>query len=273
MSSSIRGITGGDWWSVPPSRRNKDLVAAAIAVAAHVAIAAGLLLVNPSRLSHHETVVEMDVQEKPLPPPEIRAEPPPPPAPEPAPKPRIVPRHMATAAPKPPPIAAAPPTPNQEPPKPTDAPPVFGVTISSVVSGDSSGMAVPVGNTLMTKERKAGQPGVVPQAYAAAGTHPFTPVAEIYVAQQPKVLFEINSADIYPSEAFNMGFEGKVTLKVDIDENGEIRGVKVIGKAGHGFDEAARDAMRRFKFSPARGSDGRAVAVSIPYRFTFDMPR
>jgi periplasmic protein TonB len=273
MSSSMRGMTGGDWWSVPPSRRNRDLVAAAIAVAAHAAIAAALLIVNPSRLTHHEVVVEMEVQEKPLPPPEIRTERPPPPVePEAAPRPRVVPRRMASAAPQPPPSAPAPPPPNQEPPKPTDAPPVFGVTISSVVSGDSAGLAVPVGNTLMTKERKPGKTGAVPQAYAAEGTRPFTPVADIYIAQQAKVIFEVNSADIYPTEAYKMGIEGTVTLKVDIDENGEVLRVKVVGKAGHGFDEAARDALRRFKFSPARGSDGKPVPVSIPYRFTFDMP-
>ena len=168
-------------------------------------------------------------------------------------------------------MAPAPPPPNQEPPKPTDAPPVFGVTMSSVVSGDHAAMAVPVGNTVMTKERTAGKPGAVPQAYAAEGTHPFTPVADIYVAEPPRVLHEVNSAEIYPPEAYKMGIEGKVDLRVGIDENGEVRQVKIVGKAGHGFDEAARDALRRFRFSPARTSDGKAVAVNITYRFSFDI--
>jgi protein TonB len=254
------------------SRRTRDALAAAIALAAHAGIAAGLWAVNPSRLEHREIVVEMEVQDKPLPPPEIHPErpPPPPPAPEPVPRPRIVSRRVAIA-PQTPPAPPTPPPPNQEPPKPTDAPPVFGVTMSSVVAGDSPGMAVPVGNTVMTKERKAAAPGVPVPAYAGEGTHAFTPVADIYVSEQPKVLHEVNSAEIYPPEAYKMGLEGKVDLRVGIDENGEVRQVKVIGKAGHGFDEAARDALRRFKFSPARTSDGKAVAVNITYRFSFDM--
>jgi protein TonB len=275
MSSSIRGAVGGDRGAVSPRSRpaRGHAVAIAFALALHGGIGAALVAVDPSRLTHRETVVEMEVKDKPLPPPELRPErpPPPPPEPETAPKPRIVPRRVAIAAPRPPPTPPAPPPPNQEPPKPTDAPPVFGVTISSVVSGDSSAMAVPVGSTLMTKERKAAKPGVIPSAYGSEGTHPFTPVADIYIAQQPVVLHEVNSADIYPPDPYKMGIEGKVDLKVGIDENGDVRQVKVIGKAGHGFDEAARDALRRFKFSPARTSDGKAVAVNITYRFSFDM--
>src|SRR4051812_13757076 len=128
---------GGDWWSFARSRRRSGWIAPAIAIAVHIAIAGALLVVNPARLLRREQVVEMEVHEPPPPPPEIRAErpPPPPPAPAPAPKPRIVPRRVAIAAPKPPPPTAAPP-PNQEQPKPTDAPPVFGVTLSSTVAGD-----------------------------------------------------------------------------------------------------------------------------------------
>ena len=268
-------LADDDWWSAAPTRRRtgrvKDALAAAIAFAAHAGLAAGLLAVNPSRFGHREVVVEMEVKDQPLPPPEIRPERPPPAAPEPAPRPRIVPRRVAIAPKAPPIIAPTPPPPNQEPPKPTDAPPVFGVTMSSVVAGDRAGMAVPVGNTVMTRERKPAAPSAPVQGYAAEGTHPFTPVAEIYVAEQPKVLHEVNSAEIYPPEAYKMGIEGKVDLRVGIDENGEVRQVKVIGKAGHGFDEAARDALRRFKFSPARTSDGKPVAVNITYRFSFDM--
>jgi TonB family protein len=150
---------------------------------------------------------------------------------------------------------------------------VFGVTINSVVSGDSAAMAVPVGNTVMTKDRTLAKAGQAVRPYSAEGTHPFVPVADIYIAQQPKVLREVNSSDIYPPDARKMGIEGKVELKVSIDENGDVRQVKIIGRpAGYGFDEAARDALRQFKFSPARTSDGKAVATNIryTYRFSFD---
>jgi protein TonB len=275
MSSSMQDkIDAGEGGLLAPSvRPGRDLLAAAIAIAVHAGLGAGLLLANPARLARHESVVEMEVKEKPLPPPELRAEPPPPPPPEPeaAPRPRIVPRRLAALAPKPPPMRPAPPPPNQEPPKPSDAPPVFGVTMSSVTSGGSAGMAVPVGNTLMTKERQAAKPGATPQAYGAEGTHPFTPVADIYIAEMPRILHEVNSADIYPPEARKMGLEGKVVLKVGIDAKGNVVQVRVISKAGNGFDEAARNALRQFKFSPARTSDGQAVDYSLTYTYEFDI--
>jgi protein TonB len=130
---------------------------------------------------------------------------------------------------------------------------------------------VPVGNTLMTKERRPAAPGVVPTTYGSDGTRPFTPVADVYIAEQPRVLHEVNSADIYPLEAHKMGIEGRVVLKIGINAKGEVVQVKVIGKAGHGFDEAARDALRQFKFSPARTSDGQTVDYSLTYTYVFDM--
>ena len=263
---------GHAWLLGPPPRPNRNLLATAIAIAVHGAIAAGLLLVHPPRLVRREPVVEMEVKEKPLPPPELRTEPPPPPAPEPEapPKPRIVPRRLASA-PRPIPLPPAPPPPNQQPPRPSDAPPVFGVTMSSVVSGDSAGMAVPVGNTLMTKDRQPAKPGTTPQPYSGEGTHPFVPVADVYISDPPRVLHEVNSADIYPPDAYKMGIEGKVVLKVGINARGEVVQVRVIGKAGNGFDEAARNALRQFKFSPARTSDGQAVDYSMTYTYVFDM--
>jgi protein TonB len=177
---------------------------------------------------------------------------------------------VAIAAPKPPPPTAAPPPPNQAPPKPTDTPPVFGVTLSSTVSGDKAAMAVPVGSTLMTKERAPAKSGDV-QPSGTPGARPFVPVADIYIADPPRVLHEVNSADTYPPEAYKMGIEGKVILKVSLDSKGSVVQVRIVGRAGHGFDEAARDALRQFKFSPARTSDGQAVDYSLTYTYVFDM--
>jgi protein TonB len=276
--SAVRGAIGGDLWTAVAPRRGGlgTPLALSLAIAVHGLIAAGLAVVGPARLARQEPVVEMEVQERRPPPPELRPPVPPPPAPEPPPppRPRIVPRRLAAVVPRlPVPVATTPPPPNQQPPKAApEAPPVFGVSISSVVAGDSAAMAVPVGNTLMTKERTAAKPGATPKPSGVEGLHPFVPVADIYVSSQPKVLREVGSADIYPPDARRMGLEGKVILKVSLDESGDVVLVKVIGKAGHGFDEAARDALRQFKFSPARTSDGRAVAYNITYtyRFTLD---
>ncbi len=135
--------------------------------------------------------------------------------------------------------------------------------MSSVVSGEAA-MAVPVGNTTMTKPQTR-TTSTPPAPYAPEGTKPFIPVHEIYVATPPRVLYEVTGEDVYPIDAKALGIEGRVRLSVGIDQSGRVVEVRTLPpRAGHGFDEAAAAAMKRFLFSPARTSDGRAV----PYRWT-----
>src|SRR5262249_15558280 len=153
------------------------------------------------------------------------------------------------------PPPAAPPPPS-EAPKPSEAPPVFGVSMDSVVAGDGPGMAVPVGNSLMTKPGKPARAAGEAKAAEGPETHPFAPVAEMYVAKMPELIRDVKGEDIYPPEAKRMGIEGVVSLRIGIDEKGNVVEVRVQDHAGHGFDEAAAKAMRQFKFSPAIANDG-----------------
>ena len=164
----------------------------------------------------------------------------------------------------------APPPPNQTPPPnaPTNAPPVFGVTMSSVVSGEAA-MAVPVGNTTMTKARTPTTDP--PKPYAGPSTSAFSPEPEVNIASPARVLHEVNSDDYYPPDARTLGLEGSVRLSVDIDEHGKVVSVRVTRRAGHGFDEKALQAMKQFLFSPARAADGRAVRCRIAYDYTFTL--
>jgi TonB family protein len=127
-------------------------------------------------------------------------------------------------------------------------------------------MAVPVGNTLMTKPRKAAEAPPAPLGGTGDGLP--TPVPDVFITEQPKILKEVKA--IYPPEAQRMGLEGSVIMKMLLDENGDVRKVTVIGKAGHGFDELARDAAKQMKFSPARTSDGKAVPMMITYTYRFE---
>lgn len=215
-----------------------------------------------------EAPVEIDVPDPPAPPPETRPELVAEPPPEPAVLPRIVPRRRAVREPPHAPISSAPPPPNQQPPAdvPQRAPPVFGVTMSSVVSGEAA-MAVPFGNTTMTKNRSSRATPTRPQQYASEGTRPFVPVPEIYIATPPRKLDEIK-AD-YPPEARTLGIEGMVKLSIGLDEKGMVVEVRLIQRAGHGFDEEAVRAMPKFRFSPALTSDGRAVPCRFTYQYRF----
>jgi periplasmic protein TonB len=207
--------------------------------------------------------LEIEVNEpKPLPP-----EPPPPPEPRiepPAPRPVI---HRA--APKPPPAL---PRPNSEtPPPPTAQPaaPVFGVTPESVIPGESA-VAVPVGNTLMTKDRTPakGPPAPLPPA---PDPNAFAPAEDNLIAQHAAVLNEVVAE--YPPEARRLGIEGRVVVRIAIDRKGNVRWTKVIRSAGHGMDEAAMQALAKSRFRPARTADGRTVDQVITWKYEFQSER
>lgn len=209
--------------------------------------------------------VELDVVEKTLPP----LEPLPPPAlPETKPSPptpvaRPLVRRSVPRAPTPPP-------PNREiPPAPSTAeppPPVFGVTPESVTTSESA-VAVPVGNTLMTKDRTPAK--APPQPLPAVDPNAFAPVADNLIAQFPVSLGEVKAE--YPEEAKRMGIEGRVKLRVSLDRQGHVRFVRVAKRAGYGFDEAAKQALMRMRFSPARTADGRAVDWEFTYDYGFEL--
>lgn len=74
----------------------------------------------------------------------------------------------------------------------------------------------------------------------------------------------------FPAEAAQEQLTGEVGLLVDIGADGAVTGVEVSAPAGHGFDEAAAEAVRKFKFSPAE-LDGKPAPVRIQYTYRFVM--
>ena len=245
-----------------------DLVAVVAALAAHAGIAYGLAHVPPQP-PHRPSTVEVEVRKRVPPPPPPKIEPPPPP------ERKVIPKKVKVEPPQPPPPnAKPPPEPPKEPPKP-----VFGVTMSSTTEGDSS-MAVPVGNTTMIDPAKSGKGPVVPLP-AAPPPPPkpsYQPVSELYIKKMPEIDGDACGRSIpYPSEAEQLGIEGAVKLRVELDEKGHVHAVKVLSGLGHGLDQAAIFALTHkleCKFSPAIGTDGKPAAYVIPnYTFNFEIPR
>jgi len=190
--------------------------------------------------------------------------PPPPPEPE-QPKARPPPIKVARAeVPAPPPPANEPPP----PPPPNDAPPpeqlakpvlVVGISMSSTTTAGS--FAAAVGNTLYGKtEKKAADPAEV-KAYSAPK---YTPIHQ--VDTEPSVASEVKVP--YPEEARRAGVEGTVVLSITIDTEGTVVAAKIISGPGYGLNEAARDAIRRFKFKPAV-KGGESVSTELKYSYTF----
>lgn len=66
-----------------------------------------------------------------------------------------------------------------------------------------------------------------------------------------------------------MGWEGRVVLRVEVLANGSAGVVSIAKTSGHDLlDEAALEAVRRWKFVPAK-RDGIAVnsSVNVPINF------
>jgi protein TonB len=92
-------------------------------------------------------------------------------------------------------------------------------------------------------------------------------VPENYIAEFPKVLHEEKKE--MPPEARRLGLEGVVVLRVNLDRHGVVRSVRVVKKAGYGFDEVAMKALYQFKFSPAIDKNGQPADFVIAYTYRF----
>ena len=75
----------------------------------------------------------------------------------------------------------------------------------------------------------------------------------------------------YPRLARRFGKEGKVVLRLFIDEHGRLLNVEIVEKAGYGFDEAAIEAVKASAFRPAK-LNGISVACKalLPVRFKLE---
>jgi TonB family protein len=88
------------------------------------------------------------------------------------------------------------------------------------------------------------------------------------LTKAPELLQFVEAA--FPEQAKAEKLTGAVGLLVDLDAAGAVTKVEVAEPAGHGFDEAAVEAVRQFKFSPAE-IDGQPAPVRIGYRYSFVM--
>lgn len=73
----------------------------------------------------------------------------------------------------------------------------------------------------------------------------------------------------YPAELRRDGITGMVSISVTIDEKGAVTSATVTKSTNPGFDNAALEAVRQWKFKPAKkGGQPVAVTVVLPIRFT-----
>jgi TonB family protein len=89
--------------------------------------------------------------------------------------------------------------------------------------------------------------GVGPGSGGGIGGGPFRPGAGI---EPPRLLREVKGD--YTEEARRRGLEGEVLLEVVVRRDGSVGDVTLVRRIGSGLDERAVQAVRQWRFAPAR---------------------
>ncbi len=119
-----------------------------------------------------------------------------------------------------------------------------------------------------------------PQAVISAPPAPVVIPERVYVEPktEPKDV-EFGSAEgprfnhrempVYPLLARRLGKEGRVLLRLTIDEKGRLINLEVLEGAGYGFTESAVDAVRKSTFLSAK-KEGKPIPsrALLPIKFT-----
>jgi periplasmic protein TonB len=228
----------------------------------HVA-AYGAMLMAPGLIYPRESIILAElVQPDPEPPaPPKRPEPPKPdrrpltlpkPIETPMPKPVDKPLETAKVEPPPPPEPVAPtPGPVSEPVAPTGRGPLAPIDAPITTSGDG----------LPT------QPGPPAPAQPATPSVAALPPDGITQTAAPRGGYQVRPS--YPTSARRAGIQGTTLLGVFVAADGRVGEVVVKQSAGHpDLDAAAADAVKRWRFEPARrGSESVAMWVLLPVEF------
>jgi TonB family protein len=153
------------------------------------------------------------------------------------------------------------PPPVQEPPPPSRR--VFGLTRKALTREASDPLAPTIkgGNTLATAPDKE----KLQDSDADALPIP----VEEYLITKPPSLIQARKP-LYPPLARERGIQGAVRIEILIDAEGRVRDARVLSGLGFGTEEAALEAARQLRFTPAEIS-GQPVAVKIQFKINFEL--
>jgi TonB family protein len=107
--------------------------------------------------------------------------------------------------------------------------------------------------------------GIGPGSGGGTGGGPYRPGAGI---TPPQLLREVRPD--YTEDARRQGLEGDVVLEIVVRDDGSVGDVKILKGLGAGLDRRAVDAVRQWRFSPAR-RHGVAVDVMVEVAVEFKL--
>jgi protein TonB len=128
----------------------------------------------------------------------------------------------------------------------------IGVVPGTGTAGGGGGMAS------SGPGRGSGAPGLPAQA------------VPLRIDRQAKPIQTVRAS--YPPMALRAGLESDVTLKIEVDAQGNVTKAEIIKSGGGGFDEEALKAVRQSRFEPAQ-KDGHNVAAEFTYVYRFRLRR
>ena len=103
-------------------------------------------------------------------------------------------------------------------------------------------------------------------ALVASASH-----ADIYTSSDaPEPVIAVSPE--YPEELLRHDFTGQALVEFTIDEEGNVQDVVVKSATSWDFGQAARDAIRKWKYEPPR-ENGRPVSIRAEKRFDFRLNR
>ena len=168
--------------------------------------------------------------------------------------------------PPPPPVVQATPKP-VDPPPPPPRPEVTPQVVAPVVTASSDARdraGIPTETPAETESQGSGTgggagtgqgtglgegagPGIGPGTGGGTGGGPYRPGSGI---TPPQIVREVKPD--YTDDARRRGIEGDVVLEIVVRRDGSVGEVKVLQGLGGGLDRRAIDAVRQWKFSPAK---------------------
>jgi periplasmic protein TonB len=251
------------WWEKP----------AVLAIAGTLAIHVLLVTFADAMVVLHPPIpdpppapkIEMvDVEVPPVvkPPPEKQPDVPPPP--------QTIVHHLA-ASHAPAPVASEPPPPTPPPPDSGGAP----VVTEDNIAPSATGVPVAVGRRTTGHVGRGGT-GTGTAAGSGAGSAD-TPapmsVATIKTRAMPRGDYSYEQEKEYPAEAKRLGIEGKIRVKLIVDENGRVKSATLLNRLGHGLDELALRRANAIQFAPAKDTDDRPVTSVVVWTFDLELPK
>jgi protein TonB len=177
--------------------------------------------------------------------------------------------------PEPPPPKPEPVKPVVKPPKPVKLKPALKPTPERAITEKTVRLNTPLpeveAKPVPVKTAPALPQKMAVSAAKTAQSHPQTAPVKT-TTPQFNAAYLNNPAPEYPSSARRMGEMGRVILRVQVTANGSPSQVLIHSSSGvDSLDEAALEAVQRWKFVPAKQGETPVMAwVNVPIQFTLN---